>query len=369
MELSLDQVRSWRVRRQLLDRPEGASAARIVGRLCGVQAQVASAAEQAIAVRRPSPVTGEAAKALESRELVKVWAMRGTLHLLPAGDAADYLSLMAAARTWEKGSWQKTFATAGQLAAITEAAREALHGTVLTREELAARIVRHTGDDSPAELLGSGWGAVLKPLAWQGYLCHGPGDGTRVTFTSPETWLDGWTGLPDPDEAAERVIPAYLGTYGPATMDTFDQWLIRGASRKASLRRWFGSGTLTEVTVDGRAAYARTADLDDLAAAEPLPGVRLLPAFDQFVLGPGTRNEEIIAPHRRALISRAAGWIAPVVVSNGQVAGTWESGDDGFTVTLFPEAGAVSRHDLATETDRMAAIVGVRSDLTIRTTL
>ncbi|GAB2607985.1 hypothetical protein Aab01nite_61660 [Paractinoplanes abujensis] len=358
---------AWRMRRQFLDRPEGASAERIVGRLCGVQAQVAASAEQAVAARRPAAAEGEAARALEQRKLIKVWAMRGTLHLLTPDDAAACLSLLAAARTWEKGAWQKTFATVAQMDAIAEAVREVLHDAVLTREQLAARILERTRDDSPAELLGSGWGAVLKPLAWQGLLCNGPSDGTRVTFTSPATWLDGWTGLPDPETAAARVIPAYLGAYGPATMDTFDQWLIRGASRKASLRRWFAAltdaGELSEVIVDGRQAFARTADVAGIAAAEHFPGVRLLPAFDQFVLGPGTRNEEIIAAHRRPLISKAAGWISPVVVSGGRVAGTWESGDDGITVTLFPEAGPVSHEDLTAEAGRLTKTTGV----TVRT--
>jgi hypothetical protein len=366
MDLSLDQVRSWRMRRQFLDRPRATSAEQVVERLCGVQAQVASAAEQAIAIRRPSAVSGVsaaagAARALRDRKLIKVWAMRGTLHLLTAADAPACLSLLAAARTWEKGVWQKNFATIAQIAAIADAAREALHDAILTREELTAQILERTGDNSPAELLESGWGTVLKPLAWQGWLCHGPSDGGRVTFTSPETWLDGWTGLPDPDAAAERVIPAYLGAYGPASMDTFDQWLIRGASKRASLKRWFGalvgSGELTEVSVEGRPAYARTGDLDDIAAAEPIPSVRLLPAFDQFVLGPGTGNEEIIASGRRSLISKAGGWIAPVVVSRGRVAGTWETGDTGIAVTLFPEAGPVPEKELAAEVERMTAIV------------
>ncbi|WP_250006600.1 winged helix DNA-binding domain-containing protein [Actinoplanes sp. M2I2] len=357
MRLTWNQVLVWRTRRQFLDRPEGTTAERVVGRLCGVQAQVASAAEQAVAARRPAPGRGEAARALESRKLIKVWAMRGTLHLLTAEDAPSYLSLMAAARTWEKGSWQKTFATAEQVAALADATREALHGRTLTREELTSEIVRRTGDDSLAELLGSGWGAVLKPLAWLGLLCNGPNQGTKVTFTSPETWLDGWTGLPAPDEAARRAVPAYLGAYGPATMASFDQWLLRGGSRKAALKGWFASltedGVLTEVTVDGTPAYARTEDLDDLATAGPMPGVRLLPAFDQFVLGPGTKDEQVVPPGRRALISKAAGWISPVVVAGGRVAGVWELNDT-VTVTLFPEAGEIPESELRAEADRLA---------------
>jgi hypothetical protein len=359
------------MRRQFLDGPGGDSVETIVSRLCGVQAQVASAADQAVAIRRPAPVKGEAGEALANRKLIKVWAMRGTLHLLTAGDVADCLSLMAAARTWEKGSWQKTFATTAQITALADATREILHDRVLTREQLTAEILERTRDDSLAELLGSGWGTVLKPLAWQGYLCNGPGDGGRVTFTSPGTWIEGWTGLPEPDEAAERVIPAYLGAFGPATMESFDQWLIRGASKKASLRKWFAglhrSGVLTEVTVGGRPAYARTADLDDIAAAGAVPPVRLLPAFDQFVLGPGTKDEDIIAPGRRALISKAAGWISPVVVAGGRVAGTWETGDGGVTVTLFTEAGPVPENALAAEAGRIAEITGCRPELTVTT--
>jgi hypothetical protein len=371
IKLSLDQVLSWRMHRQFLDRPAKTSAETIVGRLCGVQAQVASAAELAIAVRHPSPAEGEAARALRERRLIKVWAMRGTLHLLTPGDAPACLSLLAAARTWEKGSWQKTFATTAQITALADATREILPGRVLTREQLTAEILERTRDDSLAELLGSGWGTVLKPLAWQGYLCSGPNEGNRVTFTGPATWIDGWTGLPGPDEAAERVIPAYLGAFGPATMESFDQWLIRGASKKSSLRRWFtgltGSGVLTEVEINGRPAYARTADLDDIIATGPAPRIRLLPAFDQFVLGPGTREDQIIAPERRPLISRAAGWISPVVVAAGRVAGTWESTEAGIAVTLFAEAGPVPEKDLAAEAERIAQLTGSHPGLTVTT--
>ncbi|WP_433788836.1 winged helix DNA-binding domain-containing protein [Actinoplanes sp. CA-252034] len=371
MEFSLEQVLAWRMERQFLAAVAAESAVAVVGRLCGVQAQVASAAEHAVAVRLAAPATGAVEAALERRELIKVWAMRGTLHLLTVTDAASCLSLMADARTWEKGAWQRTFATTGQIDAIADAVREILPGRALTREQLAAEILQTTRDDSLGELLGSGWGTVLKPLAWQGLVCHGPTDGNRVTFTSPATWADGWTGLPAPDPAAARIIPAYLGAFGPATMEAFDQWLIRGASRRASLRRWFAdlsrSGDITEVSVDGQAAFARTADLDDIAAAVPVPGTRLLPAFDQFVLGPGTRDERLIAPHRRALISRTGGWISPVVVDRGRIAGTWEPTGDGLTVSLFAEAEPVPHDSLAGEANRIAKITGGSATLRVAT--
>ena len=368
MELRPERVLAWRMRRQLLGRPAGTTVG-VVERLCGVQAQVSGSAEQAVAVRQAQPRAGVVAEALDERGIVKTWAMRGTLHLLAADSAPAYLALIAAARTWERGPWQRTFATASQMAALTEVAREALDGMVLTREELSAAIIRRTRDDSLAQHLGSGWGALFKPVAWQGYLINGPADGNRVTFTSPRTWVPGWAGLPEPEEAARAVIPGYLGAFGPASMEAFDQWLIRGASRKAALRGWFAGlvrdGMLAEVTVDGQARYARAADVAEIAAAEPLDDVRLLPAFDQYVLGPGTKDSMIIDPGRRTAISRTAGWIAPVVLIGGRIAGTWALTGSHLDVTLFPESPRVTAADLEAEASWIAALTS--TPLTVAT--
>jgi hypothetical protein len=107
------------------------------------------------------------------------------------------------------------------------------------------------------------------------------------------------------------------------------------------------------VDVEGEPAYARAADVDDLATAEPFDEVRLLPAFDQFVLGPGTGDVRVIDAHRRAAISKAAGWISPVVVCRGRVAGTWSLADGALDVTLFAEAGSVPAAEIAAEARRI----------------
>ncbi|GII92856.1 winged helix DNA-binding domain-containing protein [Sinosporangium siamense] len=364
IKLTWDNVLAWRAGRQLLG--AGGGVEEIVHRLCGVQAQVASSAATAVAVRRAAPEPGEVERALAERRLVKTWAMRGTLHLLTVEDAGAFLSLLASGRTWEKGSWQRTFVTLTQLEAIAEAVAHALDSRVLTREELVAEVLDRTGDPGLAEHLRSGWGSVLKPLAFQGLLCHGPsranGDSTggRVTFTRPDTFLPGWKGLPAPEEAAAVAVPAYLGAYGPAPIEAFDQWLLRGTLRKPALRSWVAAlgDTLTPVEIEGRPALARTQDLDDLATATPSGSLRLLPAFDQSVLGPGTGDTELIPADRRSEISRAAGWISPVVLVDGRVCGTWEAKDDTLTVTWWQERGPLPRESLAHEADRLGTILG-----------
>lgn len=368
-KLTVDQVLAWRLKQQLLEPRGPADAGTTIRRLCGVQAQVASAAALAVASRQRKPGQDEVAAALTDRAIVKTWAMRGTLHLLHSGDAPAYLSLIAAARTWKKGSWQRTFVTTEQMEAITRAVREVLHDRVVTREQLVAEVLKLSGDATLAAHLQSGWSAVLKPLAWQGHLCQGPTDSKRVTFTSPGTWLAGWTGLPAPEEAAAVVVPAYLGAYGPATPETFDAWLTRGASKRAALRGWFADLADDLVTVDikGTPAYARAADVDDIAALTPSTVVRLLPGFDQYVLGPGTNYTAIIAPARRPQISKTAGWISPVVVTGGRVGGTWDLAGDAVSVVLFREAGAVPAKKIEAEVARLSRFLGIQLSLSVAT--
>jgi hypothetical protein len=356
MELTWSQVLAWRLRRQFLppdaDSPElDPTIPEIVRRLAGVQAQVMSAAEQAVAVRSLTPRPGALAEGLAGGELVRTWAMRGTLHVLPADELATYLAPLAAARTWEKASWQKVFLDAAGMRALTDAARELLDdGAVVTREELTAAVVARAGDPGLAEHLSSGWGAVLKPLAWQGLLVQGPPREGRVTFTSPAS-LPGWRGLPPLEEAGPAVVLAYLGAYGPAGPSALDDWLLRGVTPKKVLRGWFADlaarGLLVQVSVEGESLWARAADADELAAARPDTSTRLLPAFDQYVLGPGTKDAHVLDPRHRAEVSRAAGWIAPVVVHAGRVAGTWEAGDGAVRVRLFADAPPIDPGELA----------------------
>ncbi|WP_227982211.1 winged helix DNA-binding domain-containing protein [Nocardia spumae] len=360
MDVTWDQVFAWRMRRGFVDRRDAAGAVQVAERLAGVQAQVASAAETAVALRhRGAP--GAVAAALESGELMKTWAMRGTLHALPPDTAAAALALLASARTWEKPSWQRNFgATPDEMRALTEAVAERLDGAVLTRSELVAALLRDSRFAAMAEQLNSGWGAVLKPLAWQGALCHGPVRGTSVTFTAPAAGVPGWTGLPAQDVAAPRLIDAYLGAYGPGTPEAFNAWLIRGALRKTTVRQWFSDlgDRLTEVDVQGRRAWIRTADAAELAATDPAPEVRLLGPFDQYVLGPGTGDTALLPAEHRARVSRTAGWISALVLVGGRIGGTWEIVDDRIEVSIFDAGGGVDRDLLNAEVAEVARATG-----------
>jgi hypothetical protein len=174
----------------------------------------------------------------------------------------------------------------------------------------------------------------------------------------PDQASSRWAGLPDPDEAGPIAIAAYLRAYGPATVSGFRNWLSRGLVPARRLQAWFAAlgDRLAAVDVGGEPAFVLAEDLDDLIGTKPSRTVRLLGGFDQWVLGPGTDDSHVIAPARRTAVSRQSGWIAPIVVVGGVVAGTWELDGEVVRVAWFGEAGAPRRADLAKEVKRLATI-------------
>ena len=337
-------------------------------RLCGVQSQVASSAELAVRVRREHSKAGEVTRALANGDLIKTWAMRGTLHLLTPEDAGTYLSLLAAGRSWEAPSWQKYFGVGPkEIEALRVATREALDGRALTREELAAEVTKTRGLAHIGEELASSWGTLLKPLAWQGELALGPSQGNRVTFVRPDQASPRWAGLPAADDAAPAAILAYLSAYGPATVDGFGAFISRGRVSKRSLKTWFAAlgDRVAAIDVDGEPSYVRTEDVDELAATKATKAMRLLPGFDQWVLGPGTDDPRIVAPARRAAVSRQAGWISPVVVRGGVVTGTWELDGSTARISWFAEAGTPPKQLSARNCHVLAGSLGRRLELDV----
>ena len=360
MRVTWPQALGWRMQRQLLDPVGSLSTVETVRRLGGVQAQVASAAALTLRLRRSASVPGEVSQAIAQGRLIKTWAMRGALHLLTPEEGGAFLSMLAAGRSWELPSWQRYFGMQNRhWDRLRGVVREALAGPALSREELVTAIVAEPQLSHLADELRSGWGTLFKPLAFQGDLCQGPGRGSRVTFTRPDVISGTWAGVPEPDDAAPIVIRAYLAAYGPATTDNLRNWLARGRVNIRRLRGWVASlgDQLAEVDVDGEAAWMRVEDLDELAAARPSEAVRLLPGFDAYVLGPGTDDGRVVAPARRAAVSRQAGWISPVIVAEGVVAGTWKLDRDTARLSWFREAGRIPRVKLEAEVARLSSIL------------
>jgi len=340
--LAWDQVLGWRVGRHRLASPAG-TPVEVTSALAGVQTQVATSAHQVLAVRCASPEGIDLDRLLwTDRALVKTWAMRGTLHMLPAAEWPEWVALLRT-REWRiTPAWVKYHGvTAEELDAVTAVVPEALAGGPLTRDELADRVAGLTGHAHLAEQLRSGWTAVFKPAAAQGLLCQGPPRDGNITFVDPVRWLGKKTTrpAPDPDEAVAAVLARCLDAYGPATVQDVARWLgVQPKPARLLLARHADS--LVQVDLAGQKAWLTPDGAAAIAGAAPPEGVWLLPGFDPYVLAPISHRAEIIPARKVDAVSRTAGWISPVLLVDGRIAGTWEpsTARGVTTVTVTPFA-------------------------------
>ncbi len=364
MAFTWDQALVWRLRRHLLDPVGPCSVGEVVGRLGAVPAFPDTTPELAVALRRAGSRVGDVARALDAGEVFKTYAFRGAKHLLTPEDGGAYLALRASGRQWELPSWQEAYGlTPADWPAFRETVRDAVAEEPLTRRELARAVGGRRRFRAAAAGLTSGSDTLLKPLMWQGDLCFGPvrdGEGTVQGLHR----IARWAGLPNVDEAGRMAVEAYVRTYGPTTPDRVQYYLGEGlsAARKA-LRGWLDdlSDRLVTVAVDGEEALISVDDADELASTTASPTVRLLPAADPWVMGPGTADPHVVPPARRPLVTRGAN----LALAGGVVAGTWTRKAGTLTVAWFGEADPPDHDLLRAEAARLAAVLGTELDLQV----
>ena len=364
MALTWGQALAWRLRRHLLDPVGTGSVGDVVGRLGGVPAWPETTPELAVGLRRAGSRFGDVGRALDAGEILKTYAFRGATHLLTPEEGGAYLALRASGRQWELPSWQETYGLApGDWPAFRETVREAVAEGPLTRQELAVAVARRRPFRAAAAGLNSSSDTLLKSLMWQGDLCFGPARDGAGTVQGLD-WVPRWAGLPDIGDAGRWAVEAYVRTYGPTSADGVQYYLGAGlsAGRKA-LHGWLDdlSDRLVAVDIDGEDLLLFADDVDDLTATVLSPTVRLLPAADPWVMGPGTANPHVVPPAHRQPVTRGAN----LVLANGVVAGTWTRKAGTLSVAWFEDADPPDLNLLGQEAARLAATLDTELELTV----
>ncbi len=349
--LSTGQVLGVRVAAQLLHRPRRLSPADVVRRLVGVQAQDMFAAPLAIRARtRGETAAGVRAAIDDDRSIVRTWAMRGTLHLLAAEDLAWVLPLVAAAQL--AGSVRRL----AQLGIPSDRANRAV-------EAIRRTLGRH-GPQTRAEIAGSlrrmkvpqqGQAVIhlIRLAALRGFVCSAADRGGDQTFVLVGDWLGPGDPGPDPDAAPSELAVRYLAAHAPAGPRALAAW---SGLRAPDVRRaWAGIGNrLVEVATPQGALWTLR------SGPRPARGrvVRLVPAFDPFLLGWPTRELSLPKRYERKVFA-GGGMFRPAVLADGVAAGTWSvvRRGDPRTVTIRAFDRIAARVRRAAETDA-ADVVG-----------
>lgn len=331
----------------------------VVRDICGVQAQVTSAAELALAARVDGVTHDDVrAELWERRTLVKTWGPRGTLHLHPASD----LPLWTAALRLRPSGLEPA-----REAALVAAIGDALDGRCLLRHELAAEVVARVGEWA-REGMESGWGELIGVGVRAGRACFGPPRDNKVTFVRPDQWLGHWD-EPEPPDAFREIVGRYLHAYAPVRVREIGRWL--GVDEKPVDAALAALGAEEVRVGDRRRAWQLSGDT---APAGPLRGVRLLPKYDAYVLGSYPRETVVpkhvsdrLRAHPRGRFEVAAGhW---TLLVDGVVAGMWErrEGPDGVEVRVEPflDLTRPQLDELEREAHRVGEFVGTDARLAI----
>lgn len=341
--LTDDEVRATRLRALLLgaERGAGRSVGQIVEHLGALQAQDVASSFWSLGVRMPGAVEADVQTALESREAVRTWPMRGTVHLVPARDTAWMVNLMSA-RPIAGGAARR-----GQLGITlelvdrsTELLREALTGgRILTRDECVAVL-----NDAGIETAGQ----VSYHLLWYacqlGVLCQGPPRGKEHTFVVLSEWVPDRVSV-SREEGVAILAERYFRGHGPAPVKDFARWTGLGVRECREGIAGAGDALVSVETSAGPMVMTASA----LEAAEPVSTHLALPGFDEFMLGYGDRSHFLDPGQLAAVVPGNNGVFQSTLVRHGRVVGIWKR-------TLKPRSVAVAVTPLAklTAADRKA---------------
>ena len=335
---------------------------RTCGAMGGAQAQVGSAARLSLAARVAGLTDARLRAAVDvDRTLVKTWTVRGTLHLVPAGDLALFVSGLAPERHGYALNWlARSGLTVETIEALGADIVEALADGPLGRKEIAARV----GDAHGArarQMLENSWGGIFHTVTSRGLVCFGPTVGGQTTFVRIDRWLGGPLPALDRAEAEAEIARRFLLAYGPANVGDFAYWA--GLYVPPARRMWERiAGEMRAVTVGGKPAFVHASVKAPPRARAEAPHVRLLPNFDAYLLG-HKGKDACVEPARYKKVFKNAGWIAPVVLVDGRVRGTWslERGSRGLVVRVaaFRPLEKREREGVAREVEEIVAFAGL----------
>ncbi|WP_164903810.1 winged helix DNA-binding domain-containing protein [Nonomuraea polychroma] len=276
---------------QLLHRPAGLTAGEIVRRLGAMQAQDVPAALLAFRARSATLTPADVEAAWHDREIVRTWGPRGTLHFAHSDDLS-WIHALTRSDTHALRRLREEGVTADDPLGLIAGTLEG-QGP-LTKADLDDRLA--------GRARGQGIVALVALAAYHGLAVLGPLRAGKPTYVHAADWL-GAPIVPEPDRerALKELALRYRRAHHPAEPEDLAAWsgLPLGQARVA----WGLSG-------------------DEPPPARVGPVLRLLPAFDEYVMGWRSRDLILAAEHAKQVFP-GGGVLRPVVLVDGAIRGVW----------------------------------------------
>lgn len=322
--LSRDQARRLRLHSLLLDDPRESphppsSVADVVTWFGALQAQDHASGLWSLGLRLPGQTRVDVQAALERREALRTWPMRGTVHLVPARDAHWMLDLMGE-RALAGAARRREFLGLDERVAHAAVALlgDALSGGGRLTRAQCIEVLEQGGI--------SGAGQRGYHLLWyasqQGVTAIAPHVDGEQTFVLLDEWVPDPVRL-DRETALRTIAERFVRSHGPVTRRDLAGWTglpLRDVDQGVSLL----GDEVVRVDVEGTPMLATAAGLDrlpDLVADVP---VRVPPGFDEYLLGYKDRSLMLTPEQMQAVVPGGNGVFRATVVCAGRVVATWK---------------------------------------------
>jgi uncharacterized protein YcaQ len=333
--------------------------------VCGVQAQIMSAAYLQLWTRNHAFRRAQIEDALwKKRTLVKTSLMRQTLHIIPADEFWLYISALKPSRLAGALRIMAKFGiTREEADDLTALIMGALSSGPLGRAEIAAA-VRPNVSKRVRAWMEKVWSIVRVPVA-EGLICYGSGEGNEVKLIRTDQWLRSKGKAMTSTQAQSSLLGKYLRAYGPATLHDFAHWAGIAITETRALRPLLGDGVV-EINERERKSLLHSDDIAHLKKARPNGGLRLLPHFDPYLLAHRDKDHLLATAHYKR-VYRNQGWISPVVLIDGAVAGVWsykiQGGKLRVTIEPFAKLRPAARAQIARESQGLGAFLDLEAEV------
>ena len=287
-----------------------------------MQAQDLNSVLWSLGARLPGRTVTDVQDALERRDAVRTWPMRGTVHLVPAEDAGWMLELMGS-RTLAGAARRRAGlgigdATADRAVDVLGAALAG--GGRLTRAQCIATL-----EGAGISCSGQVGYHLLWYASQRGVTCIAPNVGAEQTFVLLDEWVP-HPARPERDEALATMAHRYFRSHGPTTRQDFAGWTgLTAADAKRGIAA--AGGALVATQLEGREVFVES-PLAEAHASEPVrlggDEILALPGFDEYLLGFKDRALMLAADHKQAIIPGGNGVFQPTLVRAGRVVATWK---------------------------------------------
>ncbi|MFC4564103.1 winged helix DNA-binding domain-containing protein [Nocardiopsis mangrovi] len=361
--LTSARLRLARMHAQLLAGPPAAGVVGAVRGAAALQAQDMKASKLGVRARTSGLALADVRRAVtEERSVIRTWAMRGTLHMIPTADAGWIVDLFGPVVL---PRFRRRRIDLGLDDDLCDRAVDALpdlfaSGRPRTRAEIVAGL-RESGVAVPAN--GQAPFHLLLFAALRGVVCRGPDtDNGNPTYVLLRDWAGAWEPR-DTDAALAKLVRRHVSGYGPVCPEDFAAW--SGLPARHVRRAWeLVSPTLAEVATESGSAWALRELADVFPAPRPRPAVRLLGPYDGYLLGYKERAWALPAHSVRRILP-GGGAIHPAVLVDGEVVARWRWRGDGVFIEPFAPLSEDTMAGIAAEVEDVGRFLGIRATMDV----